>query len=123
MENVRPRVEVKSRRVGALLLVFTLLLLTYGRAIDAARVFTGVPFAAVGGVLALWIRGIPFSISAGVGFVALSGIAVLGNILYTGRGNGLAVVDVSDPTQPARSGGYFGDLMSLIESDILARLA
>ncbi len=65
----------------ALLLVFTLLLLTYGRAIDAARVFTGVPFAAVGGVLALWIRGIPFSISAGVGFVALSGIAVLGDMV------------------------------------------
>ena len=65
----------------ALLLVFTLLFVTYGRAVDAVRVFTGVPFAAVGGILALWLRGMPFSISAGVGFVALSGIAVLGDMV------------------------------------------
>ncbi len=65
----------------ALLLVFVLLFVTYGRALDALRVFTGVPFAAVGGIFALWLRGMPFSISAGVGFVALSGIAVLGDIV------------------------------------------
>lgn len=65
----------------ALLLIFTLLYLTYGRAIDALRVFTGVPFGAVGGVVALWMRDLPFSISAGVGFVALSGVAVLGDIV------------------------------------------
>lgn len=65
----------------ALLLVFTLLFLTYGRAVDALRVFAGVPFAAVGGIVALWLRGMPFSISAGVGFVALSGIAVLGDMV------------------------------------------
>ena len=65
----------------ALLLIFTLLYLTYGRLLDAARVFTGVPFAAIGGILALWLRDIPFSISAGVGFVALSGVAVLGDMV------------------------------------------
>jgi heavy metal efflux system protein len=65
----------------ALALIFTLLYFTYGRVKDAARVFTGVPFAAVGGILALWLRGIPFSISAGVGFVALSGVAVLGDMV------------------------------------------
>jgi cobalt-zinc-cadmium resistance protein CzcA len=65
----------------ALLLVFSLLYLTYGRASDALRVFTGVPFGAVGGVVALWARGLPFSISAGVGFVALSGVAVLGDMV------------------------------------------
>jgi cobalt-zinc-cadmium resistance protein CzcA len=65
----------------ALLLIFALLYLTYGRAADALRVFTGVPFGAVGGVLALWLRDMPFSISAGVGFIALSGIAVLGDIV------------------------------------------
>lgn len=65
----------------ALALIFTLLYLTYGRVKDAARVFTGVPFAAVGGILALWLRDIPFSISAGVGFVALSGVAVLGDMV------------------------------------------
>ena len=65
----------------ALGLIFTLLYFTYGRVLDAARVFTGVPFAAVGGILALWLRDIPFSISAGVGFVALSGVSVLGDMV------------------------------------------
>ena len=65
----------------ALVLVFTLLYITYGRALDALRVFVGVPFAAVGGVMALWLRGMPLSISAGVGFVALSGVAVLGDMV------------------------------------------
>lgn len=65
----------------ALALIFTLLYVTYGRVLDAARVFTGVPFAAVGGIVALWLRGMPFSISAGVGFVALSGVAVLGDMV------------------------------------------
>ncbi len=65
----------------ALLLVFSLLFLTYGRAADALRVFTGVPFGMVGGVLALWLRDLPFSISAGVGFIALSGVAVLGDMV------------------------------------------
>jgi cobalt-zinc-cadmium resistance protein CzcA len=65
----------------ALLLVFSLLYLTYGRAADALRVFTGVPFGAVGGVAALWLRDMPFSISAGVGFIALSGVAVLGDMV------------------------------------------
>lgn len=65
----------------ALLLVFSLLYLTYGRAADAVRVFTGVPFGAVGGIVALWLRDMPFSISAGVGFIALSGVAVLGDMV------------------------------------------
>ena len=65
----------------ALGLIFLLLYFTYGRVLDALRVFTGVPFAAVGGVVALWVAGLPFSISAGVGFVALSGVAVLGDMV------------------------------------------
>ena len=65
----------------ALLLVFALLYLTYGRVLDALRVFTGVPFAAVGGVAALALRGMPFSISAAVGFIAVSGVAVLGDMV------------------------------------------
>ncbi len=65
----------------ALLLVFSLLYLTYGRAADALRVFTGVPLGAVGGVMALWVRDMPLSISAGVGFIALSGVAVLGDMV------------------------------------------
>jgi cobalt-zinc-cadmium resistance protein CzcA len=65
----------------ALALIFILLFFTYRRALDATRVFTGVPFAAVGGIFALWLRGMPFSISAGVGFVALSGVSVLGDMV------------------------------------------
>jgi len=65
----------------ALCLIFVLLYFTYKRVPDALRVFTGVPFAVVGGVLALWLRDLPFSISAGVGFVALSGVSVLGDMV------------------------------------------
>ncbi len=66
-------------------LVLVLLMLTYGRFSDAIRVFTGVPFGAVGGVLALWARDMPFSVSAAVGFIALSGISVLGDIVLVSR--------------------------------------
>jgi cobalt-zinc-cadmium resistance protein CzcA len=69
----------------ALLLIFSLLYLTYGRAADAIRIFTGVPFGAVGGVFALWVRDMPFSISAGVGFIALSGVSVLGDMVLVSR--------------------------------------
>ncbi|MCG3147727.1 MAG: Cobalt-zinc-cadmium resistance protein CzcA [Verrucomicrobiae bacterium] len=65
----------------ALVLIFVLLYVTYGRMLDAVRVFTGVPFAAVGGVLALWLRDMPFSVSAGIGFIALSGVSVLGDMV------------------------------------------
>ncbi len=65
----------------ALVLIFVLLYMTYHNMIDAIRVFTGVPFAWTGGIFALWIRDMPFSISAAVGFVALSGIAVLDDML------------------------------------------
>ncbi|MBC7973456.1 MAG: efflux RND transporter permease subunit, partial [Myxococcales bacterium] len=65
----------------ALASILLLLYVTYGRVRDALRVFTGVPFAALGGIVALWLRDLPFSISAGVGFVALSGVAVLGDMV------------------------------------------
>jgi cobalt-zinc-cadmium resistance protein CzcA len=65
----------------ALFLIFTLLFISFGRMREVLLVSTGVPFAAVGGVVALWLRDMPFSISAGVGFVAVSGIAVLGQLV------------------------------------------
>jgi cobalt-zinc-cadmium resistance protein CzcA len=65
----------------ALALIFGLLYLTYGRVLDSLRVFAGVPFAAVGGVVALWLRDLPFSVSACVGFIALSGVSVLGDMV------------------------------------------
>jgi cobalt-zinc-cadmium resistance protein CzcA len=66
---------------AALGLIFLLLVSTFGRLRDALLVFTGVPLAWTGGVVALWWRGIPFSISAAVGFIALSGVAVLNGIV------------------------------------------
>jgi cobalt-zinc-cadmium resistance protein CzcA len=65
----------------ALLLIFALLYATFGSVKDAALVFSGVPLALTGGVLALWVRGIPLSISAAVGFIALSGVAVLNGLV------------------------------------------
>ncbi|TWT51720.1 Cobalt-zinc-cadmium resistance protein CzcA [Thalassoglobus neptunius] len=65
----------------ALVLIFSLLYATYGNVIDTVRVFTGIPFAWTGGIFALWLRDMPFSISAAVGFVALSGVAVLDDML------------------------------------------
>lgn len=61
----------------SLLLIFSLLYVTYRNWIDVFRVFSAVPFGWVGGIFALWIRGMPFSISAAIGFIALSGVAVL----------------------------------------------
>jgi cobalt-zinc-cadmium resistance protein CzcA len=62
-------------------LVFLLLFAMFGNVRDGLLVFTGVPFALTGGVLALWLRDIPLSISAGVGFIALSGVAVLNGLV------------------------------------------
>ena len=65
----------------SLLLIFGLLFATFASVKDALVVFTGVPLALTGGILALWLRDSPFSISAGVGFIALSGIAVLNSLV------------------------------------------
>jgi cobalt-zinc-cadmium resistance protein CzcA len=64
-----------------LVMIFALLLMTFGSAKDAALVFSGVPLALTGGVIALLIRGIPLSITAGVGFITLSGVAVLTGVV------------------------------------------
>lgn len=65
----------------SLLLVFILLYMMFNNLKDGLIVFTGIPFALTGGVLALYLRGIPLSISAGVGFIALSGVAVLNGLV------------------------------------------
>lgn len=65
----------------ALGLVFLLLFAMFNNIKDGLLVFTGVPFALTGGILALWLRDIPLSISAGVGFIALSGVAVLNGLV------------------------------------------
>jgi cobalt-zinc-cadmium resistance protein CzcA len=75
-----------SRRLSiavpvALFLIFALLYATFSSVRLATLIFLNVPIAATGGILALWIAGLPFSISAGVGFIALFGIAVLNGVV------------------------------------------
>ena len=65
----------------ALFLIFVLLFTTFGSVRQALLIYTGIPFAVVGGVFALFLRGMPFSISAGVGFIALFGVAVLNGVV------------------------------------------
>src|SRR3989304_5169034 len=79
MMSARKRLQIVTPI--ALLLIFFLLFTTFGTVKDALLVFTGVPFALTGGIVSLWLRGIPLSISAGVGFIALSGVAVLNGLV------------------------------------------
>jgi len=83
----------------ALLLILLLVYSTYGNMADSLRVFTGVPFAMVGGVLALHFRDMPFSVSAGVGFIALSGVAVLADMVMVSTIRQLA--DAGTPVREA----------------------
>jgi cobalt-zinc-cadmium resistance protein CzcA len=78
--------EAASRRLAivvplALGLIFAMLYFTFGSVKPAALIYLNVPFAATGGVFALLLRGLPFSISAGVGFIALFGVAVLNGVV------------------------------------------
>ncbi|QYD72577.1 CusA/CzcA family heavy metal efflux RND transporter [Paraburkholderia edwinii] len=66
---------------AALLMVFVLLYAMFNNVKDGLLVFTGIPFALSGGIVALWLRGLPFSITAAVGFIALSGVAVLNGLV------------------------------------------
>ena len=79
----------------ALGLIFLLLYLSFRSVKQALLIFTGVPLATIGGVLALWARGMPFSISAGVGFIALFGVAVLNGIVLLASLNELAAAGVA----------------------------
>ncbi len=65
----------------ALVLIFVMLFFTFNSVREALLIYTAIPLAAIGGVFLLWLRGMPFSISAGVGFIALFGIAVLNGIV------------------------------------------
>ncbi len=74
---------------AALLLIFVMLFMTFDSFKQALMIFTAIPLSAIGGILALWVRGMPFSISAGVGFIALFGVAVLNGIVLIGQFNEL----------------------------------
>ena len=80
----------------ALALIFGLLFLTFGSIRQSLLIFSAIPLAAIGGVLALWLRNMPFSISAGVGFIALFGVAVLNGIVLIGEFNRLRLAGETD---------------------------
>lgn len=86
-------IEAKQRLMIAvpvvLLLIFVLLYFTFHSFRETFLIFTSIPLAAIGGVFALWLRGMPFSISAGVGFIALFGVAVLNGIVLISEFNRL----------------------------------
>jgi cobalt-zinc-cadmium resistance protein CzcA len=88
----------------ALLLIFILLYFTFGSAIQSLLIFSAVPMSAIGGVFALWIRGMNFSISAGVGFIALFGVAVLNGIVLIAEFNRLEKEGVTDITERVLKG-------------------
>ncbi|MCX7546247.1 efflux RND transporter permease subunit [Marinicella gelatinilytica] len=80
------QLESASQRLSivvpiTLTIIFGLLIMAFSSIKDALIIFTGVPLALTGGVISLWLRGMPFSISAGVGFIALSGVAVLNGLV------------------------------------------
>jgi cobalt-zinc-cadmium resistance protein CzcA len=86
---------------GTLALVFILLYAMFGNIRDGLVVFTGIPFALTGGLVALWARGIPMSISAAVGFIALCGVSVLNGLVMVSfirslREQGMALEEAVD---------------------------
>jgi cobalt-zinc-cadmium resistance protein CzcA len=104
----------------ALLLIFGLLFATFGTAKDALLVFTGVPLALTGGVFTLWIAGIPFSISAAVGFIALSGVAVLNGLVMVTFINRLRTEGV--PLEEAVVQGAVSRLRPVLMTALVASL-
>ncbi|MGI4739778.1 MAG: CusA/CzcA family heavy metal efflux RND transporter [Janthinobacterium lividum] len=94
-ENLNHAIErLKVAVPVSLLLIFLLLYLSFRSVKQALLIFTGVPLATIGGIMALWLRGMPFSISAGVGFIALFGVAVLNGIVLLASLNELAAEGV-----------------------------
>ena len=88
----------------ALLMIFVLLYFTFHSVKQTFLIFTAVPMSAIGGVFALWLRGMNFSISAGVGFIALFGVAVLNGIVLIAELNRLEKDGVSDIYERVRKG-------------------
>ena len=96
-ENLRQATDRLSVAVPvALVLIFVLLFFTFRSFKQSVMIFTAIPLSAIGGIAALWLRGMPFSISAGVGFIALFGVAVLNGIVLIGYFNQLKAEGVTD---------------------------
>ena len=104
-QNLREATDRLSLAVPVALALILLLLYTTLRNVrETLFVFSAIPLSLIGGILALWLRGMPFSISAGVGFIALFGIAVLNGIVLIGQFNNLEREGVSDVRQRVIAG-------------------
>ena len=95
LEEAKQRLTITLPIV--LLLIFVLLYFTFHSIRETLLIFSSIPLSAIGGVLALWLRGMPFSISAGVGFIALFGVAVLNGIVLISEFNRLRKEDALMP--------------------------
>ena len=104
----------------ALLIVFILLYMMFNNLKDGLIVFTGIPFALTGGVLALYLRDIPLSISAGVGFIALSGVAVLNGLVMITFIKGL--IAEGKPLEEAIREGSMNRLRPILITAMVASL-
>lgn len=101
--------QAANKRLGiavpvALLLILLLLYLTFSSLKHALLIFTAIPLSAIGGVFALWARGMSFSISAGIGFIALFGVAVLNGIVLISEFNRLKKDGMNDVFEIVRMG-------------------
>jgi cobalt-zinc-cadmium resistance protein CzcA len=103
LENAKARLQVVVP--AALLLILLLLYLTFNDLKQSLLIFTAIPLSAIGGVWALVLRGMPFSISAGVGFIALFGVAVLNGMVLIARFNQLKP-SIPDNTKRILQGVY-----------------
>ena len=104
----------------ALLLVFVLLFAMFGNIKDGLLVFSGIPFALTGGIIALWLRDIPLSISAAVGFIALCGVAVLNGLVMIAYIRGLR--EQGQALDPAIHEGALTRLRPVLMTALVASL-
>lgn len=104
-----------------LAIIFALLYLAFGSIRQALMIFSGVPLAITGGILALWIRDMPFSISAAVGFIALSGVAVLNGVVMISAINQLRQERNISAAEAAHSGAV-GRLRPVLMTALVAAL-
>jgi cobalt-zinc-cadmium resistance protein CzcA len=105
---------------GCFALIFLLLFSALGSARQAWIVFSAVPLGLTGGIIALWLRGMPFSITAAVGFIALSGVAVLNGLVMVSRINQLR--DNGTPLEQAITEGSLSRLRPVLMTALVASL-
>ena len=118
MERARLRLSIVVP--VALLLVFFLLYSSTGTVREASIIFTAAPFAALGGLLALWLRQMPFTVSAGVGFVAVSGVAMLAGLVLVSTIR--ASLDSGTPLEPAIEESTVRRLRPVLMTTLVAAL-